>query len=399
MEQICKQNFCSGCGACVNICPQKCITLVEDLISCNIPQIDQGLCINCNACKKVCPQNNLPELHYPSNCFAAKITSEEKRLQSASGGIARAFYEYVLSNINNSNVVGVYINSNYDVNFILTNKIEDIPKFQGSKYTQANPGMIYSHIADKLKKGSFVLFIAMPCQIAGLKNYLNLKMISQEKLLTVDILCHGVSPQSYFKQSINHIKKKYKFKTIDRISFRSNEKYKNFHLYVAGKNEANNAIFYNKYAYEDPYFSSFLKGISLRESCYQCKFSQASRISDITIGDFIGLAESKNYPEFKCNAINMSIILTNTKKGYEFLTQIDNIKLYERPYAEAIEFGASLQKSFPRHKLREKFTKEYKKEEFVSTINKIAFKDLLLYKILNAYKKIYVHIFMRHLLK
>lgn len=397
---ICDDNLCSGCGACLNICPTNCIKFIEDELECIQPYINNDDCIHCNMCKKVCPQLSKSEFHVPIKCYASHIKNHEKRLDSASGGIARAFYEYCILNIKNSKVTGVYFDADFQVKFMLTDKLADIPKFQGSKYIQAYPDFIYKQIYEELKKENFVLFIAMPCQVAALKNYLFLKNMSQDNLLTVDILCHGVCPQSYFNQNLTKIKHKLRLKKIEKISFRSNRKYKNYHLYIRGINKNNKEKIYNKYAYEEPYFYGFLKGTTLRESCYQCKYSQTNRVGDITIGDFLGLAQMPNSPKFEGNPVNLSMILCNTEKGEKFVSKLANdIKLYERPYKEAVEGGASLQKPFPKHKLRNIFIKNYKKNTFISRINKIAFWDLLFYSLRIMYKKIYVYLFMRDLLK
>lgn len=399
-KSICDENLCSGCGACLNICPKNCIELIEDDLDCLKPYINEDMCINCNMCAKVCPQLNKPVLCTPKSCYAAYIKNPDKRLDSASGGIARAFYEYTLKNIKNSKITGVYFDENFQTEFLLTDKTEDILKFQGSKYVQANPGYIYKQTGDELKKGTFVLFIAMPCQIAALKNYLDLKNINQDNLITVDILCHGVSPQSYFSQNIEEIKQKHGYKSFEKITFRSNRKYKNFHLYIKGKAKNNKDKIYNKYAYEEPYYYGFLKGITLRESCYTCRYSSKERIGDITIGDFLGLSQMPSSPKFEESPVNLSMILCNTEKGQKFVSMMnDDIKLFERPYKEAVEGGASLQKPFPRHKLRNSFIKHYKKGKFVSIIKKTAFLDLFTYPFKIMHKKIYVYLFMRDLLK
>ena len=54
MISICKEE-CSGCSACMNICPKNCIDMVEDEFGFRYPNINKEICINCHLCEKVCP--------------------------------------------------------------------------------------------------------------------------------------------------------------------------------------------------------------------------------------------------------------------------------------------------------------------------------------------------------
>lgn len=56
MPTVCKNNECAGCMACVDICPQKAITIEDKLYAYNA-QIDISKCVHCNLCHKVCPNN------------------------------------------------------------------------------------------------------------------------------------------------------------------------------------------------------------------------------------------------------------------------------------------------------------------------------------------------------
>ena len=49
---------CIKCGACVRVCPQKCIILEN-----NIPVVDYSLCTACGACVEKCPTKSLSLLH------------------------------------------------------------------------------------------------------------------------------------------------------------------------------------------------------------------------------------------------------------------------------------------------------------------------------------------------
>ena len=47
MKQVLEKSRCTGCTACMNICPKGAITMAEDIDGFKYPVIDQDKCINC----------------------------------------------------------------------------------------------------------------------------------------------------------------------------------------------------------------------------------------------------------------------------------------------------------------------------------------------------------------
>ena len=70
-----------------------------------------------------------------------------------------------------------------------------------------------------------------------------------------------------------------------------------------------------------------MDGDCYRESCYQCAYANTSRVGDLTVGDFWGIA--KSHPDFN-SPKGVSSVFVNTEKGQ---------KLFEmmRPLAEVEE--------------------------------------------------------------
>ena len=56
-KEICTALDCVGCGVCVSVCPQRCISMEENKEGFLYPVIDIEKCINCGLCEKKCPQN------------------------------------------------------------------------------------------------------------------------------------------------------------------------------------------------------------------------------------------------------------------------------------------------------------------------------------------------------
>ena len=65
----------------------------------------------------------------------------------------------------------------------------DLDRIRRSKYVQSYMGNVYSKIKERLEQEIDVLFVGTPCQVAGLKKYLGRQY---DRLLTVDLVCHGV---------------------------------------------------------------------------------------------------------------------------------------------------------------------------------------------------------------
>ena len=63
------------------------------------------------------------------------------------------------------------------------------------------------------------------------------------------------------------------------------------------------------------YYYYFLSGKVYRENCYQCKFAQGNRASDITIGDFWGYEGKLDVSK------GISALICNTDKGVELFDE------------------------------------------------------------------------------
>lgn len=273
IAQICEESKCTGCLACMNLCPCGAITCQEREDGNVIPQIDPEKCIECHRCVQGCPENHVKEKHEPRQCYAAWQKDRKERKYSASGGIAFGFYKRWIQN------AGIVYGAAFNEKGILTQQkaetLEEIKKFRGSKYAQSHTGFVYSDIGKELKKGEKVLFIGTPCQIAGLKAYLGK---ASDALVTIDLICHGTPPMSYLEEYIKEIAGAEK---VDRVSFRGE---KDYHMVFYSQDR----VVYSQRFRKDLYYTAYLQGIIHRENCYKCEYADKRRISDLTIGDFWG---------------------------------------------------------------------------------------------------------------
>lgn len=303
----------------------------------------------------------------PAKCIAAWNANADVRRKSASGGIAHALAETCMSR------GGAFAGTRYDQSLkpivAIARDKRELEAYKGSKYVQSVMGAeVLKEIEHILKTGQQVTFVGTPCQIAAL--YATLEQ-DYQNLLTVDLLCHGTCPTSYFTEELEHLRKEYRIE-FDDVRFRDNEGHA-FHLTLWNKGQLVKDI----PGYCEYYYAGFLYGISMREICYSCKFARRERIADITLGDFIGLG---SLSPFEHDKTNVSAVLLNTEKGLkawnELLEHNPEIKWEERSYEERLTYQYSVLKPFPKDPRREKFLKLYPKYGFVRSIRKVLWPKL-----------------------
>ncbi|MDU4892220.1 MAG: Coenzyme F420 hydrogenase/dehydrogenase, beta subunit C-terminal domain [Clostridium sp.] len=351
---------CSGCYACANICPKNCISMTQDDEGFWYPKVDKKKCINCDLCVKVCPiindedKGKYIKSEYEKKVYAARNLDSNIRLNSSSGGVFTLLAEEVLNN--DGIVIGAAFNEKFEVNHQIIRKKEDLNKVRGSKYVQSKIGDIYKEVRVELEKEKLVLFTGTPCQIEGLKNFLNK---NYENLITQDIICHGVPSPLVWNQYLKFIGKKSKSK-IESISFRSkNEGWRLFSLAFKFKDK-----FIAKNIEEDFYLIAFQNNIDLRPSCYACKAKGEIRLSDITLADFWGIENSSLKVD---DNKGTSLVILNTIKGKIIFEKISKyLELEETNLRTATYNNKSYYISASRN---------INRENFLSEINEINFEE------------------------
>lgn len=322
MPKLASKNLCTGCAACASLCPVSAITMQADEQGFLMPVIDDGVCVSCNLCESICPVNNEVELSRKEDikAFAAISSDEEARGESSSGGIFSLIAEEVLSD--GGFVYGAAFDDNYVVKHIEVSHADELWKLRGSKYSQSVIGDTYKKAHQRIREGKRVLFSGSPCQVGGLRAYLQGAAIPTDNLdllICVDFVCHSVPSPLAFEEY-----KKYRTgvdapgEKISSLTFRSKEhgwsnyKYSTRYGYSDGTS-------YLVVGRKDPFMRLFLGGYICRESCFDCKFKGYERCSDITIADFWGVWDYR--PELDDNK-GTSLILVHNDKGEKIFSKI-----------------------------------------------------------------------------
>ena len=314
--KIKNQKDCCGCGACANICPVNAIEMQEDEIGFFYPFVNEELCIGCGQCKKVCVfcEKSFGENAEPQ-VYAAVTKNKEVLKESSSGGIFTELAEAVIDK--GGAVFGAAWTEDFSLNHIFVDKKEALKKLRGSKYVQSSTGNTFKKAEELLKSGRYVCYSGTPCQIAGLKAFLKK---DYDRLLTIDLICHGVPSVKMLKDDLSYVSAKKKINIKD-VKFRD----KKYGWGVTGSLTDGKA----KVKYfegNSPYYFYFLNGEVYRDSCYNCRFPCENRQGDITLGDYWGIKEELVLKMEDADLDKgISCILVNSEKGDKWLKSIENM--------------------------------------------------------------------------
>lgn len=331
---------CIGCAGCASVCPVGAISMKYDEYGFLSPVIDQEKCISCGKCLTVCPtQNDIASKSSPDICYAAQASKDEQQ-NSTSGAIFPLLAMSVLER--GGYVAGAVYDKNFRVHHIVSNQVCDMERMRSSKYVQSDTREVYQRIKELLEHDRMVLFSGCPCQVAGLKAFLNK---TYDSLYTVDVVCHGVPSPKVYESYLQEFSEKYG--AICEVDFRKKSEFGwKTGLYMRFENEQT----YSNKGFE-PYLFSFLNDWILRDSCYQCEF-KTRKYADITLGDFWGIS---NLDKALDDGTGTSFVTVNSKHGLELFVGIKDklrvIKAFKTE--EAIKYNPSIVKQANRTKYRE----------------------------------------------
>lgn len=350
--QISKE-LCTGCTACVNVCPRDAISMRRDEEGFPYPAWENEKCIHCGKCLAVCPAvRKKRRFGLPPATYAA-WAEERLREKSSSGGAFSVFAEEILSR--KGSVCGAAFTPDFQVEHCLICETAGLEKLRQSKYVQSTLGYLFREIRRRLEAGELVLFSGCPCQVAGLRSFLGR---SYETLFTLDLICSGVtSPLAW------EVYLKSQGKSIRDVSFRSKE---NFGWITNLRIQFMDGTVRQTLSDSEPFLHLWLpERILVRPSCLKCSFAGLPRPGDITLADFWGIENYK--PDWNDNG-GTSLILVNTRKGKELLeTCISHFQRIEKmPYSTASSAQDMLNRpAFQPDRLkRKKFFRELSKGKF-----------------------------------
>lgn len=339
-----ENKLCTGCSACLNACPVDAITMHADQEGFAYPEVQEEKCTRCGLCEKTCPVLH-PEYKNTEQpeCYAM-MAQDEERQTSSSGGFVPVVARWILKK--GGSVYGAAWDQSWNVRHIEVESEAELYRIKGSKYLQGNVGEAYQQAKERLEQGKWVLFTGLPCQIAGLYHVLG--KTNTERMITIDILCHGAPSYKVFRK---YIEENYDLETLERFDFRDKSVFgwsTTVNLYFNDGKETH----INER--EDKYLRAFLPCMIMRPSCGQCAFSRLPRQGDFTAGDFWGVERVESKWNDKKGT---SAVLVNNEKAEKVLNALlPQMKLLEPVSMEAITFiNKTVETPFKSHSGRKHF--------------------------------------------
>ena len=292
--------------------------------------------------------------HGVMKAYSGYLMDNDKLVKSASGGFA---YAFSLKHIQQG---GVVYSVRYSPDFRTgewdkADTVEKLSAFQGSKYVESRKAYegfnLYEMIRNDLDSGSYVLAIGLPCDIGAIKAYLKKDYVN---LTCVDLVCHGPVVKTVAEEYLDELEKKYGSRIVDfTVRYKKNSKWTPPYL---------RAVFENGKVYMKPFYKTdygIAFSIMSRLSCYNCQFKSSNHKSDITIGDYWGLAPD-NKKEW--NDKGVSIAFVRTSKGEELINSIRNICVVNETDAEfAMAHNVLMNIKKEKNPLYDKFVCDFRK--------------------------------------
>lgn len=356
---------CVGCGACINCCPTDALSYNRDSWGYYVPSVDADKCLSCGKCSAICPVlNTTSSCNYDEPECYAYISGEKEVLDASSSG--GAFTSLARAVFNKGGVVYGAAWNGFDEDTPLVRhqsaRTEDeLVCLRKSKYMQSFIGYVYRDVKRDLDKGDYVLFSGCPCQIAGLKAYLNHEYLN---LFVVDLLC-GNSPseeffRSYLRENFGQDVASYEFR-YKEDNWRSD-------CIRVGLKNGDNQVFTGRW--EDDFQSVYHDHTMCPPHCENCIFHSVPRLGDLSIGDFWGIMR---YDPSIPGKNGVSVILVNSPKGNELWTWIkekngDYLRKVPISWLGGNGYTRKEDRNF-KSKYRDKFYDDYLKIGFTKAVH------------------------------
>lgn len=311
-------------------------------------------------------------------CYAAIAKDKKVLMASTSGGV---FFELGKRIIQEGGCVFGCVLRQPDLKAVhcKAETLQELAQMHGPKYVQSNLGSTLRQCEEALDSGKRVLFSGTPCQILAVRKLLGTN-INADKLLLVDIICHGTPSVELFDLYKKDLEEDLGGR-IESFSFRAKKDSWSKGRLIATSCSKSIDIPYG----ESPYIMGFMTGLTLRDSCYKCMAKGGKSLSDITLGDCWGIDRIKPelYDDRGC-----SLVIVHSPIGEQSVAAISNeVDFVSIDRDVALSFNKNFVESTTIHKGRMKFLRNLERMGFSESV-KNSLRPSLLMRVRNLLRGI-----------
>lgn len=349
------KEMCTGCSACSNICEKHAIKMIPDEKGFLYPVIDEDKCVECGMCQRVCHTYKEKKRIYKESTFAYVNENTRTLMESSSGGAFSFIADEILRE--KGFICGAVFDENMKVRHIVSDNASEVSFMRKSKYVQSDMGNVYQIIKKRLIAGEKVLFTGTPCQVIGLKTFLNKEY---DKLFCVDIICHSAPSPLIFEKYL--LMKEKEIGKIEGIDFRDKSNgYINysvrFHTLEGDVLEEHNT---------NRYIQGFTGDLYSRDCCKNCPVKErVGYFSDLTLGDLWG---GEKFASGIDSSKGASLVVVHTSKGASLMK---NSLMVQVDLEEAIKNNPMYRFSHKKNKDAESFWNIFSKKGLEAAYNYI----------------------------
>ena len=206
IEQIARNDLCTGCGTCVAMCPKEAIEMrIDKRKGIYVPKMNKEKCNSCGLCRRVCPGHSVnfkalnldifgkePEDVLIGNyqgCYLGHATDDNLRYNAASGGVVTALLLFALEKgiIDGALVTRMSKENPLEPQPFIARTKEEIISACKSKYCPVPANIALREI---LKEDGRFAVVGLPCHIHGVRKAESVNEKLKEKIvLHVGIFC------------------------------------------------------------------------------------------------------------------------------------------------------------------------------------------------------------------
>lgn len=310
-REITKHDRCTGCTACMDVCPQHIIIMMETEDGFAYPKVENTKCDNCRKCNFICPAENAPMTHGVLEAYAVK----------------KSIFPLLAHEIikEDGSVFAPVYDGFKRVSHKKLTREDEIDLACGTKYVQSSLRYTFSMLRGELENGHKTFFVGTECQAAGLKNVIPKE---DDNLLTADVVCDGVpSPLAWDRYLQYRRQEDGEDRIADDVTFQWKDQKASIEMtYHDGKT-------YQGTSDTDLFLQAAEKGLIMRPSCTECMNKGLNRSSDLTLGN--------------------GYVLIHTKQGQAYWNRIADSVAHEPLAVDTLNGDRALMESIPKNKQSE----------------------------------------------